>query len=181
MVWAGLDIRSQYPARALAVQDGSYPTEVATAMRHKRMSEGRWKLNVWTGPQERQAVQPRSKRACRSPRGLLVNKLGSRQAGSRRLKAWSNPRAEAVVRSEGLAPYLGTQSAAHAEGKSPSCARSDLHHLGLIENLGEKIVCKKRNGPSQLKNSFVGENEQQCRLRLTAFACERYVAHASEN
>jgi hypothetical protein len=37
----------------LAVQDGDYPTEVATAMRYKRMSEGRWKLNVWTRPQER--------------------------------------------------------------------------------------------------------------------------------
>jgi len=47
------DIRSQYLAFALAVQDGSYPTEVATAMRYKRMSEGRRKLNVWTRPQER--------------------------------------------------------------------------------------------------------------------------------
>jgi hypothetical protein len=37
----------------LAVQEGSYPTEVVTAMRYKRMSEGRRKLNVWTRPQER--------------------------------------------------------------------------------------------------------------------------------
>jgi hypothetical protein len=45
--------RSHCQAFMLAVQDGSYPTEVATAMRYKRMSEERWKLNVWTRPQER--------------------------------------------------------------------------------------------------------------------------------
>ena len=45
--------RSHCQALKLAVQDGSYPTEVATAMTNKRMSEGRWKLNVWTRPQER--------------------------------------------------------------------------------------------------------------------------------
>ena len=37
----------------LAVQEGGYPTEVVTAMRYKRMSEGRWKLNVWTRLRER--------------------------------------------------------------------------------------------------------------------------------
>ena len=52
-VWAGLYIPPQYRACALAVQDGCYPTEVATAMRQKRMPEGRWKLSVWTRPQER--------------------------------------------------------------------------------------------------------------------------------
>jgi hypothetical protein len=40
-------------AFVLAVQDGGYPTEVATAMRYERMSEERRKLNVWTRPQER--------------------------------------------------------------------------------------------------------------------------------
>jgi hypothetical protein len=46
-------IRSHCQALVLAVQDGSYPAEVATAMRYERMSEERWKLNVWTHPQER--------------------------------------------------------------------------------------------------------------------------------
>ena len=45
--------RSHCQAFMLAVQDGSYPTEAATAMRQKRMSEGRRKLNEWTRPQER--------------------------------------------------------------------------------------------------------------------------------
>ena len=45
--------RSHCQAFMLAVQDGSYPTEVATAMRYERMSEERPKLNVWTRPQER--------------------------------------------------------------------------------------------------------------------------------
>jgi len=51
--WAGLNTQSHCRARVLAVQDGSYPAEVATAMRQKHMSEERWKLNVWTRPQER--------------------------------------------------------------------------------------------------------------------------------
>ena len=51
--WAGLNIQSHCRARVLAVQNGSFPTEVATAMRQKRMSEGRRKLDVWTRPQER--------------------------------------------------------------------------------------------------------------------------------
>jgi len=51
--WAGPNIQSHCRARVLAVQDGSYPTEVATAMRYKRMTEERRKLNVWTRPQER--------------------------------------------------------------------------------------------------------------------------------
>src|SRR6478736_8734811 len=104
-------------------------------MRRKRMSEGRWKLNGGPVPGSvRPSSRVRTERA-EAPCGLLVNKPGSRQAGSRRLKAWSNPRAEVVVRSEGLAPYLGTLSAAHGEGKSPSCARSDLHHLGRYTDL----------------------------------------------
>ena len=37
--------RSHCQALLLAVQDGSYPTEVATAMRQKRMSEERRKLD----------------------------------------------------------------------------------------------------------------------------------------
>jgi hypothetical protein len=72
------------------------------------MSEGRWKLNA--GPVPR-SVRPSSRvlnsEHAEAPCGLLVNKLGNRQAGSRRLEAWSNPRAEVVVRSDGLAPYLG--------------------------------------------------------------------------
>ena len=72
-------------------------------------------------------------RARRSPCGLPVNKLGSRQAGARRLKARSNPRAEVVVRSDGLAPYLGNAERGTREGKSSSCACSDLHHLGRME------------------------------------------------
>jgi hypothetical protein len=51
--WVGLYCRPHCRALVLAVQDGSYPTEVATAMRQKRMSEERRKLNVWTRPQER--------------------------------------------------------------------------------------------------------------------------------
>jgi arginine/ornithine N-succinyltransferase beta subunit len=47
------EFRSHCRAIMLAVQDGSYPAEVATAMRQKRMSEGRWKLNVWTRLRER--------------------------------------------------------------------------------------------------------------------------------
>ena len=77
-------------------------------MREERMSEGRWKLDG--GPVPR-SVRPSSRvlgsEHAEAPSGLLVNKLGSRQAGSRRLKAWSDPRAEVVVRSDGLAPYLG--------------------------------------------------------------------------
>ena len=45
--------RSHCQAFVLAVQDGRYPAEVATAMRYKRMTEERRKLNVWTRPQER--------------------------------------------------------------------------------------------------------------------------------
>ena len=45
--------RSHCQALLLAVQDGSFPAEVATAMRYERMSEERRKLNVWTRPQER--------------------------------------------------------------------------------------------------------------------------------
>ena len=45
--------RSHCQALVLAVQDGSYPAEVATAMRQKRMSEGWRKLSEWTRPQER--------------------------------------------------------------------------------------------------------------------------------
>src|SRR5260370_12895705 len=72
------------------------------------MAVGRGKLNG--GPVPRSA-RPSSRVLAsereEAPCGLLVNKLGSRQAGSRRLKAWSDPRAEVVVRSDGLAPYLG--------------------------------------------------------------------------
>jgi hypothetical protein len=107
---------------------------------------------VWTRPREREAVQPHSRwRARRSPCGLLVNKPGSRQAGSRRLKARSNPRAEVVVRSDGLAPYLGAQSGGTREGKSPSCARSDLHHLGQTEFL---IVLRNGNNVNQLASAL---------------------------
>src|ERR1700682_2064846 len=64
--------------------------------------------------------------------------LGSRQAGARRLKARSNPRAEVVVQSDGLAPYLGNAERGTREGKSLSCARSDLHHLGRTESGSSK-------------------------------------------
>jgi hypothetical protein len=60
VVWTGLYIRSQYPAFALAVQEGCYPTEIATALPLEGRSEGRRKLNVWTRPREREAIQPRS-------------------------------------------------------------------------------------------------------------------------
>ena len=75
-------------------------------MRKERMSEGRWKLSGGPVPG---SVRPSSRvlEYAEALSRLLVNKLGSRQAGSRRLKAWSDPRAEVVVRSDGLAPYLG--------------------------------------------------------------------------
>ncbi|MCU1337828.1 MAG: putative bacteriophage related protein [Bryobacterales bacterium] len=47
-----------------------------------------------------------------------INKLGSRQAGARHLKAWSNSRAEVVVRSDGPAPYLVPHSEAHGRAKA---------------------------------------------------------------
>jgi len=78
-------------------------------MRQKRMSEGRWKLNGRPVPK---SVRPTSRahqhEHAEAPSGLLVNKLGSRQAGHDILKAWSNSRAEVVVQRDGLAPYLGT-------------------------------------------------------------------------
>jgi hypothetical protein len=81
VVWTGLYIRSQYPAFALAVREGCYPTEIANALPLEGRSEGRRKLNVWTRPREREAVEPCSRsEARRSPSGLLVNMPGSRQA-----------------------------------------------------------------------------------------------------
>src|SRR5260370_21428046 len=77
--------------------------------------------------------------------------LGSRQAGARRLKARSNPRAEVVVQSDGLAPYLGNAERGTREGKSLSCARSDLHHLGRTES-GSSKNGKEMNQPSTRKS-----------------------------
>src|SRR5260370_30846382 len=74
----------------------------------------------------------------RSTLRVAGKQLGSRQAGARRLKARTNPRAEVVVQSDGLAPYLGNAERGTREGKSLSCARSDLHHLGRTETGSSK-------------------------------------------
>ena len=42
----------------LTVQEGCYPTEIATALPPEGRSEERRKLNVWTRPREREAIQP---------------------------------------------------------------------------------------------------------------------------
>ena len=41
------------PGAPVSRSGWKHPAEVATAMRYKRMSEERRKLNVWTRPQER--------------------------------------------------------------------------------------------------------------------------------
>src|SRR5260370_2912127 len=77
-------------------------------------------------PSSRVLDGERAEALCR----LLVNKLGSRQAGARRLKARSNPRAEVRGAKRWPGSILGqTQIAGTREGNSLSCARSDLPHL----------------------------------------------------
>ena len=78
MVWTGLYIRSQYPAFALAVQEGCYPTEIATALPLEGRSEERPKLNVWTRPREREAIHPRLHlERAQKPQRALVNRPGA--------------------------------------------------------------------------------------------------------
>src|ERR1700694_1489254 len=89
-------------------------------MRQKRMSEERRKLDG--GPVPR-SVRPSSRvldgERAEAPCGLLVNKLGSRQAGARRLKVRSNPRAEVRGAKRWPGSILGQRRARHTGGQKP--------------------------------------------------------------